>query len=134
MANRSFKTDAPIRGSLNTGLVQSNSHTSRSSGIGGAAPGSGRGNDDGQQSSEAYLDAFEEQLNVRVDSEIHTLVQGLEECVQLAKVRWLPSNSRQETRDFDAWDIQVGTKDKFKAAQDAVESELKAEQMVLLSD
>lgn len=97
-----FKTDAPVRTSLNTGLLPAGNRSGRT----GVAGGAGR---EPEPSSNEYLDRFEEELHKRVDAEVESLVTGLEECVALAK---------------------VGNKDKFKAAQDALETELKAESMV----
>lgn len=76
---------------------------------GGGSAGQTGGGAEREVSSEEYLDRFEEELHKRVDAEMEILVDGLGDCVRLSK---------------------VGNKDKFKAAQDALEVELKAESMV----
>ena len=85
-----FKTDAPVRGSLNVGLLPSAGSSGASRPRGGAEAGVGGGQGrthEGEASSDDYLDRFEEELHKKVDSEIEVLVSGLEECVALAKVR-----------------------------------------------
>lgn len=79
--NVPFRTDAVVKGSLNAGLIQA------PGGRGGAGAGAGaRGAATAEPTSEAYLDSFEEELHKKVDSDIAVLVDGLQECVQLAKV------------------------------------------------
>lgn len=78
-----FRTDAVVKGSLNVGLIPS---AGARGGV-GAGSGGAHGAAASEASSEAYLDAFEEELHKKVDSEIGVLVDGLQECVQLAKVR-----------------------------------------------
>ena len=81
-----FKTDAPVRGSLNVGLLPSAGSSRTGRGV-GARRGSGGGQAEAHSPSTESLDAFEEALHKKVDSEIEVLVDGLEACVALAKVR-----------------------------------------------
>jgi hypothetical protein len=77
MSSVPFKTDAVVKGSLNVGLI-SGAGTRGSGGVGGIAS---------EPTSEAYLDTFQEELHKKVDGDIEILVDGLQDCVALAKVR-----------------------------------------------
>lgn len=79
-----FRTDAVVKGSLNAGLIPAAG--SKAGGAGGPSSGAAQGVAAAEPSSEAYLDAFQEELHKKVDNEIGVLVDGLQECVQLAKV------------------------------------------------
>jgi hypothetical protein len=79
-----FRTDAVVKGSLNVGLIPS---AGARGGGAGAGSGGAHGAAANEASSEAYLDTFQEELHKKVDTEIGVLVDGLQECVQLAKVR-----------------------------------------------
>lgn len=81
-SNVPFRTDAVVKGSLNTGLIKPSG--ARSGGA-GAASGAHAGAA-AEPTSEAYLDSFQEELHKKVDGDIAVLVDGLQECVQLAKV------------------------------------------------
>lgn len=100
---------------------------------GGGSAGQTGGGAEREVSSEEYLDRFEEELHKRVDAEMEILVDGLGDCVRLSKVGWgvVPAAVCDTLIHADMSLVeQVGNKDKFKAAQDALEVELKAESMV----
>ncbi|VDB83811.1 unnamed protein product [Peniophora sp. CBMAI 1063] len=61
------------------------------------------------ENSDEYLDNIEEEWNKKVDAEIATLVDGMVDLVNLAS---------------------IGTKDKFKVAQEAFQAQFRAESMV----
>lgn len=104
-----FRTDVTVRGSLNAGLLPSAGAASSSSSTGKGAAATSSSSSTMEPSSDEYLDKFAEDLNRKIDSETMVLVEGLQACVELSR---------------------VASRDKFKAAQDALESELKAESMV----
>lgn len=69
--------------SLNVGLIPS-AGASTGRGVAGSSGLQNAGS--AEPSSEAYLDTFQEELQKKVDTEVGVLVDGLQECVQLAKV------------------------------------------------
>lgn len=126
-ANTPFKTDAVVKGSLNVGLIPTAGTRT------GGAASTAQGAQAAEPTSEAYLNAFEEELHKKVDGDIGVLVDGLQECMQLAKVsrRAKSSGATVFSKLIKAsCGKQVGDRDRFKAEQDAVETELKAESMV----
>lgn len=78
-----FRTDAVTKTSLNVGLIPS---AGARSGAGVAGSGGPQSAATAEPSSEAYLDSFQEELHKKVDAEVEVLVDGLQECVQLARV------------------------------------------------
>jgi hypothetical protein len=96
-SNTPFRTDAVVKGSLNVGLIPSAG--ARGGGPAGGGAGGAHAAAASEPSSEAYLDSFEEELHKKVDSEIGVLVDGLQECVKLAKVS--ASSSRRELPTAD---------------------------------
>ena len=131
---RPFKTDVSVKTSLNAGLLPGAGGSSRTGGRGGGgAAGQTGGGAEREVSSEEYLDRFEEELHRKVDAEMEILVDGLGDCVRLSKVgvAFVPAAVCDTLIHADMSLVeQVGNKDKFKAAQDALEVELKAESMV----
>lgn len=72
-----FKTDVHQRSSLASGLLPT--------AAGRRADNAGQSQ--AEPTSEEYLARFEEDLQKKVDGDIGTLVDGLADCVALAKVR-----------------------------------------------
>lgn len=81
-SNVPFRTDAVVKGSLNAGLIKPSGARSGGAGAASGAHGAAAA----EPTSEAYLDSFQEELHKKVDGDIAVLVDGLQECVQLAKV------------------------------------------------
>lgn len=78
-----FRTDAVTKASLNVGLIPSAG--ARVGGT-GAASGGPQSAATAEPNSDAYLDTFQEELHKKVDAEVGLLVDGLQDCVHLAKV------------------------------------------------
>lgn len=76
-----FRTDVQVKTSLTSGLLPGSGGNRRGERAGGPARGQ-----EAEATSDEYLARFEEDLHKKVDTEIGTLVDGLADCVALAKV------------------------------------------------
>jgi len=79
------------------------------------------------QNSAQYLDDIEEEWNKKVDTEIETLVDGMVDIVSLASVS-RPSTLNLPRERLTAREIR--DKDKFRMAQEAFQTQCRAESMV----
>ncbi|KAK4691006.1 hypothetical protein P7C70_g9440, partial [Phenoliferia sp. Uapishka_3] len=106
--------------------------------------------------ADVFLDKMEEELNTKVDDDIEVLVEGLAELVRVAQVspdrsrpvRWceramsfgahvalsLPSSSQPPpfrlSFDYAFYPLlQIESKDAFRSAQDAFQSQVRTESM-----
>jgi len=79
----------------------------------GKSSGSLRNQQSQDQSSNQYLDDIEEEWNKKVDVEIETLVDGMVDIVSLSS---------------------IGDKDKFRVAQEAFQTQCRAESMIKASN
>jgi mediator of RNA polymerase II transcription subunit 22 len=88
-----------------------------------------------EQNSTQYLDDIEEDWNKKVDVEIETLVDGMVDIVSLASVCPCPHHLIL-TKSCGAkvlFNFEIGDKDKFRVAQEAFQTQCRAESMVKMT-
>lgn len=82
------------------------------------------------RNSAQYLDDIEEEWNKKVDVEIETLVDGMVDIVSLSSVCSHTTHTVLLNVEWTFLGFEIGDKDKFRVAQEAFQTQCRAESMV----
>lgn len=128
-SSSTFRSDVALPTALNLGKIGTSATTASTAAASAAPTRSG--------DSAAYLDSLEEGVNKTIDAEVDTLLSSYKELVSLATVSQhvfgIAHASQWLMRLYPVSSlVQIADKDKYRVAQEAFQSEARADIMVRL--